>query len=230
MNLSTRSISILGAMGAAVLSLSACAPGGTASLGGPMPLTPTARYSLQAEPGLDRIALAVHEAGLSSNQQAALGELVNRFAREGAGQLVVEAPSGGDATAAALAWSIRTTLVASGVPQERIQVVSYLAPNPKAPVLAGFETMRAVVPQCGRAWGSLTRTGDNQPASNFGCAVTANLAAQTTQPRDLNGPRALSPAYAARRTVVFENYGAGTATSAAPEPLMSKAEVKQAVQ
>ena len=94
MILSTRSISIIGTMGAAVVGLSACAPGGTASLGLPMPLTPTARYSLQAEPGLDRIAIAVHEAGLSSNQQAALGELVNRFAREGAGQLVVEAPLG----------------------------------------------------------------------------------------------------------------------------------------
>ena len=52
--------------------------GGPASLGGEPPLTPTSRYSLQVEPGVDRIALAVHETGLSANQQAALSDLVAR--------------------------------------------------------------------------------------------------------------------------------------------------------
>ena len=44
------------------LSLGACV-GGPASLGGEPPLTPTSRYVLQVEPNLDRIALAVHDAG-----------------------------------------------------------------------------------------------------------------------------------------------------------------------
>lgn len=225
-----RQISIAMVCTGLVLGLAACAPGGPASLGGPAPLVPTARYSLQTEPGLDRIALAVHETGLSSNQQSALGQLVDRFAQWGASHLVVEAPSGGDQSAAAAAWSVRSQLMSSGIPEERIRVVSYQAPHPRAPVLAGFETVTAVVPQCGKAWGSLTRTGDNLSSSNFGCAITANLAAQVANPRDLDQPRALSPANPGRRAVVFESYVGGQVTSAQPEPRLSSASVKQAVE
>ena len=55
--------------------------GGCASVGSPdtQPLTPLSRYSLQVEPGMDRIALAVHEDGLSSNQQAALNDLFGKI-------------------------------------------------------------------------------------------------------------------------------------------------------
>ena len=63
----------------AAAGLSACATGtGDA---GPPPLNALSRYVLQVEPGVDRIALAVHENGLSGNQQAALGALAGRFAR-----------------------------------------------------------------------------------------------------------------------------------------------------
>ncbi|KAK0349318.1 hypothetical protein LTR94_033612, partial [Friedmanniomyces endolithicus] len=127
------------------LALSACV-GGPASLGGEPPLTPTSRFSLQVEPGLERIALAVHETGLSGNQRAALGDLVNRFAMEGAPVLVIEAPSGGDPVASEAAWGVKAALHQAGVPENRIKVAAYAAPDPRAPVLVGFETVRAVVP------------------------------------------------------------------------------------
>ena len=60
------------------LALGACV-GGPASLGGEPPLTPTSRYQLQVEPDLDRIALAVHDTGLSAAQNGALQELVRRY-------------------------------------------------------------------------------------------------------------------------------------------------------
>lgn len=230
MKLKSHALTVLGGVCALTLGLGACAPGGQASLNGPIPLTPTARYSLQAEPGLDRIALAVHETGLSSNQEGALRALVGRYVQTGEGDMVVEAPSGGDPAAAATAWAIRDNLIQAGVPAERIRVISYQAPNPRAPVLSGFEVLRAVVPQCGRAWGSLTRTGDNQPASNFGCAVTANLAASVARPADLNGPRPLSAASHARRAIVFDKYVAGTETSASGESRLSNTSVQSAVE
>lgn len=230
MKLKSHVLTVFGGVCALTLGLAACAPGGQASLNGPIPLTPTSRYSLQAEPGLDRIALAVHETGLSSNQQAALSALVGRYAQSGEGDIVIEAPSGGDPTAAAVAWSVRDNLISTGVPAERIRVVSYQAPNPKAPILSGFEVLRAVVPQCGRAWGSLTRTGDNQPASNFGCAVTANLAAQVARPADLNGPRPLSAASHARRAIIYDKYIAGTETSSAAESRLTSTSVQSAVE
>ena len=203
--------------------------GGPASLGGEAPLTPTSRYALQAEPGLDRIALAVHETGLSGNQQAALSDLVNRFAIEGAPTLVVEAPAGGDPVASQAAWNVKAGLMAAGAPDHMIRVVSYVGPDPRAPILVGFETLRAAVPQCGTRWGSLGRTGDNQSASNFGCAVNANLAAQIANPRDIVTPRAMTPADAQRRAVVFDNYAKGEQTAAEREELVSGLRTSSAV-
>lgn len=226
--LSSRSLPLIVLM-AGGLALSACV-GGPAGLGGEPPLTPTSRYSLQVEPGLERIALAVHETGVSVNQRAALGDLVNRFAMEGAPVLVIEAPSGGDPVAAEATWGVRAILQQAGVPENRIQVAAYVAPDPRAPVLVGFETVRAVVPQCGTQWGNLGRSGDNQSASNFGCAVNANLAAQIADPRDIVAPRGMTPSEAGRRAVVFDAYRKGAATSAAREPLLSQMRISQAIQ
>ncbi|KAK0351332.1 hypothetical protein LTR94_025362, partial [Friedmanniomyces endolithicus] len=161
--------------------------------------------------------------GLSANQRAALDALVGRFAMEGAPVLVIEAPAGGDPVAAQAAWNVKAAFEAAGVPGERIQLVGYAAPDPRAPVLVGFETVRAVVPQCGTQWGNLGRSGDNQSASNFGCAVTANLAAQIADPRDIVAPRGMTPSEAGRRSVVFDAYRKGSATSATREPLLNLA-------
>lgn len=213
---------------AAATVLGACM-GAPADGGGVQPLLPTSRYTLQVEPGVDRIALAVHETGVSANQEAALAQLVSRFTVEGAPGLVIEAPAGGDPVSSEMAWKIRSALVAAGAPEGRIQVVSYPAPDPRAPVLAGFETIRAVVPQCGTHWGNLTRTANNAQSINFGCAVNANLAAQIENPRDIVQPRDMTPASAGRRSVVFDNYRNGRATASAQEELLTNRRVSRAV-
>lgn len=210
----------------AAAALSACAGGaGTTT---PVPLTPTSRWALQVEEGQDRIALAVHQTGLSSNQRAALSALAGRFAHAGGDIIVVQAPAGADPVASEAAWNARAALQESGVPADRIRVESYHAPDPRAPIVAGFTTIQARVPQCGTAWESLSRTGSNRSQSNFGCAVNANLAAQIADPRDIAAPRAMTPGDAGRRTVVFENYRAGEPTSAPQEELV-RSRVSQAV-
>ncbi len=203
--------------------------GGPAEGIGPTPLTPTSRYALQVEPGLDRIALAVHEDGLSPNQMQALRDMVNRFAAEGAPVLTVEAPSGEDRVSADIAWRVKGALEAQGVPTYQVRIVSYAAPNPRAPVLVGFDTVRAVVPQCGREWTNLTRTGNNAGSANFGCAVNANLAAQIANPRDIQTPRPMTGADGGRRTVVIDHYRAGEQTAAARELLVDRSRVSNAV-
>lgn len=197
---------------------------------GPEPILPTARYSLQVEPGLDRIALAVHADGLSANQHSHLRGLVERFAASGAPALVIEAPAGADTTASQMAWSTRSALEGLGVPGSMIRVVGYAGPDARSPVLVGFETVRAVVPQCGVEWGNLSRNLDNRSTANFGCAVNANLAAQIANPRDIVEPRGMTSAEAGRRSVVFDNYRQGRATSAPQEQLLSSSGVAQAVQ
>lgn len=222
----TRSLAAL-LISVSALGLSACfgAPAGGL---GPEPLTPASRFTLQVEPGVDRIALSVHEQGLSAAQQRALYDITGRFSREGAPALTVEAPAGGDPVANAFAFRVKEQLERIAG-QGRVQIVSYPAPDPQAPVLVGFESLRAVVEQCGTYWTSLTRTRDNESSVNFGCAVTANLAAQIENPRDIITPRAMTPANAGRRAVVFDHYRKGEATAAPQEELVANHRVSQAV-
>ncbi len=196
---------------------------------GPIPLTPTSRFALQVEPGLDRVAFAVHETGLSENQTLALGDMVNRFASEGAPMLTVEAPSGDDPVSSDIAWRIKGALEAQGVPPYQVRLVTYIAPDPRAPVLVGFDTVRAAVPTCGTSWTNLGRTGANAGYANFGCAVNANLAAQIADPRDIVSPRAMTPGSAARRAVVFDKYRLGEPTAATREPMIENERVSNAV-
>ncbi len=210
------------------LTLSACM-GGPAGGTGPTPLNPTSRFTLQVEPDVDRIALSVHEDGLSANQQNALAAVSNRFGIAGATVLRIEAPSGGDPVSADFAWRVKAELEARGAPVGAIQVVGYQAPDPRAPVLVGFETVRAAVPQCGTYWGNLSRTNGNNGSANFGCAVTANLAAQIADPRDIVAPRGMTPSDSGRRSVVFDNYRKGEATAAPQEELVANRRVSQAV-
>lgn len=197
--------------------LSACVTGSEAGL---PPITPTSRYQLQVEPGLDRIALAVHDQGVSPNQDAALRGLVDRFAYARAEAIVVEAPANADPAAAAMAWRIRSTLEGLGVPADRIFVASYAGPDPRAPVLAGFQTARVVVPDCSQTQGDARANFANRSNTSFGCAITANMAVQIDNPRDIVQPRGMTAPDSGRAAVVFDNYRKGEATSTPQEELV----------
>lgn len=201
---------------------SAAVLGACASTGAPeaRPLTPLSRYSLRVEPGLDRIALAVHEDGLSANQQAALADLAGRYRAAGIGTVRVEAPSGDDPAAARQTWAVRSALEAAGLPAERIVVAAYAAPDPRAPVLAGFETVRAVIPNCAAEPRAMENRFSNEASMGLGCAINANLAAQIADPRDIVGQRPVSPADSGRAAIVFDNYRKGEPTSAPQETLV----------
>ncbi|HWQ87234.1 CpaD family pilus assembly protein [Brevundimonas sp.] len=209
------------------LAVSGCAMGGAGD--GSAPLTPLSRYSLQVEPGVDRIALAVHDSGLSANQRAALAELAGRYSTSGSGAIRVEAPAGDDPVSSSQAYAVRAALQAAGVPAERIQVAAYSAPDPRAPVLAGFETVRARIPNCALEPRDLGRRFSNQSSTGFGCAVTANMAAQIADPRDILGARAMTPADSGRAAVVFDRYRRGQASSTPQEELV-QGQVSSAVE
>lgn len=219
---------VLAACAAVALSQAGCM-GAPAEGLGPTPLTPTSRFALAVEPGVDRVALAVHETGLSANQAQALRDMVNRFAMEGAPMLTVEAPSGQDPVASEAAWRIKGALEGEGVPSHRVRVVTYPAPDPRAPILVGFDTVRAVVPECGREWTNLARTANNAGSANFGCAINANLAAQIANPRDIVAPRPMTAPDAGRRSVVIDLYRAGQQTAAEREALVDRGRVSSAV-
>lgn len=206
-----------------LLSLSALALlAGCASTGAgeTTPITPLSRYSMRVEPGLDRIALAVHDDGLSANQVSAVRALADRYARSGTGVVRVQGPSGDDPVAARQTWAVREALQAAGVPGERIQIAGYDAPDPRAPVLAGFETLRASIPNCANEPRSMEGRFSNTSSLGLGCAITANMAAQIADPRDILGARAMTPADPGRAAIVFDNYRKGQVSSAPQEPLV----------
>lgn len=204
---------------AAGLAVSGCASVSAGAVDAPM--TPLSRYSLQVEPGLDRIALAVHDQGLSSNQHAALRGLAARYGASGAGHVRIESPAGDDPVAVQQAWAVRTVLQAAGIPEDRIQMAAYAAPDPRAPVLAGFETIRASIPDCAAEARNMGTRLSNQSSGGFGCAITANMAAQIADPRDILGARPMTPADSGRAAVVFDNYRRGQVSSTPQEPLVN---------
>lgn len=199
------------------LAVTGCASMGDISA----PVTPLSRYSLQVEPGLDRIALAVHDQGLSSNQKSALRELAARYAASDSGQVRIESPAGDDPVAVEQAHAIRAYLQSSGVPGERIQMAAYAAPDPRAPVLAGFESIRASIPNCSAEVRDMGTRVSNQSSGGFGCAINANMAAQIANPRDILGARPMTPADSGRAAVVFNNYRRGQVSSTPQEILVN---------
>lgn len=197
--------------------LAACASAGA---DGGLPETPLSRYALQVEPGLDRIALAVRADGLSAAQEAALRDIAGRWRAGGVGPLIIQAPGGDDVDALATAWRVQAALVAFGAPEEAIRMVGYAAPDARAPVLVGFETVQARIPDCAAEQGPREGRFSNQSSRGLGCAVNANMAAQIANPRDILQPRDMPPAETGRAATVFANYRLGARTSAAQEELV----------
>lgn len=216
--------SLLLSLSAAAL-LAGCATTGASE---PPPMNPLSRYSLRVEPGLDRIALAVHEGGLSSTQISALHDLAGRYAGSGMGRIQIQGPSGDDPVASRQTWAVRSALEAAGIPGQNIEVIGYDAPNPRAPVLAGFETVRAAIPNCAAERRDMGGRYSNQSSLGLGCAINANIAAQIADPRDIIGARAMTPSDPGRAAIVFDNYRKGVLTAAPQETLVEGA-IAQAV-
>ena len=101
-----------------------------------------------------------------------------------------------------------------GVPASAIRLLGYDAKGDAgAPLVVGFLRYALTIPDCGRTWTNISHSMANQVQPNFGCAVTANMAAQVANPADWARPRPIDPADAQRRAVVLEKYRKGELTS-----------------
>ena len=99
-----------------------------------------------------------------------------------------------------------------------IRIVGYDAGgDPRAPVRVGYIRYEAQGPQCGQSWENLADVRQNREYDEFGCAVTANVAAELASPEDLLHPRAMTPPDAARRETVITKYRQGDTTSTAKD-------------
>jgi pilus assembly protein CpaD len=184
---------------------------------GPPPslaLTATEQFPIKVTPHQDQILLAAHAGGLSPAQSAALSDMVDRWHDQGEAVIHIQSPKHGGEEAYRSVAAVQDALYALGVTPDKVDVVDYdPGARPNAPIIVGFLRYEAKGPDCGREWTSFGRSMDNQPNGNFGCAVTANVAAQVDNAGDFLAPRQSTPGDAARRTTVLGKYRAGEVTS-----------------
>jgi pilus assembly protein CpaD len=203
------------------LALTACATTDTdIASTGPQSLTPTERYAIEVRQQPQELKLAPHAQGVSPNQADALTDFVSRWSTADGGPVTLHSPSnGGDPQAAyRTTEDARAILVEKGVDPSRIRVVSYDAGgDAQAPIVIGYQAYVARGPECGAEWENLTATRNNAAYANFGCAITANMAAQIGNPGDILTPRALDTTDASRRQNVLDHYRKGEATSSAKD-------------
>ena len=201
----------------AALSLGACATDKVAADAGlPPPVTPTERFAIEVREHPEELRLAPHAQGLSPNQTSALNAFLDHWNSVQGGDFVLRSPAHGGDPQAAYRTTVdaRDYLLAHGVSPAQVRIVDYdAAQDHKAPVVIGYAAYVAKGPQCGQNWENLTATKDNREYNNFGCAMTANLAAEIANPSDLRSPRAMDPTDAARRQTVLDHYRKGESTS-----------------
>jgi len=198
---------------AAAAALSACA---TDAKVASLSKLPTGQYPLTTTTQTTGIQLTPHKKGLSATQIEALRGLVADWRAAGDGMIVVEVPACACDDAAEVGYDTRDALKSLGVPESAIRMLGYDA-APDGPIRVSYQKIAAKTYDCSASWDDLTKTGDNRPYKNFGCATASNLAAMVDRPADLNGPRQADPANGAARQVTIERYrtGSDSASSAA---------------
>jgi pilus assembly protein CpaD len=209
--------------GLGLLALGACAtdPGhDKKAAADPPPITPSERYRIQVDPSPLELKLGVHDAGISPTQADALRDFAGRWMQTDRAPITIKAPEHGPAQAAVFrtASAARDFLIGQGVDPANVRIVGYEAGDDRAaPVVVGYVRYEARGPQCGRSWSNLAMDFTNQGYAEFGCSVTANIAAQMAEPADLLHPRAIDPPDAQRRQNVVDKYRQGTTTSTAKD-------------
>lgn len=178
--------------------------------------TPTELWKADVTTQPEEIRLAVRAQGLSPNQASALTNFADTWRGADGGEIIVQAPVGGPDPGAVSrsGENARSMLIEQGVPASAIRLIGYDAKgDAAAPMVVGFLRYAVNVPACGRSWTNIAHSMTNEVQPNFGCAVSANMAAQVANPADLATPRTLDPADAQRRAVVLDKYRKGELTS-----------------
>jgi pilus assembly protein CpaD len=161
--------------------------------------------------------------GLSAEQRADVMNLAQTWMKEGTGGISADIPvDTPNARAAADSFrEIQAMLSAAGVPPRGLVVRKYHPQDPQqlAAIRLSYPRLHATAGPCG-LWpedlGPSVKNKsyyENKDYYNFGCSYQRNMAAMVETPSDLVQPRPETPVYTARRSVAFQKYRKGEATT-----------------
>ena len=161
--------------------------------------------------------------GLSAEQRADVMALAQTWRHEATGPITADVPvDTSNAPAAADAFrEIQSLLTAGGVPPRGLVVRKYHPQDPQqlAAIRLSYPRLHATAGPCG-LWpedlGPSVKNKsyyENKDYYNFGCSYQRNMAAMVETPSDLVQPRPETPVYTARRSVAFQKYRKGEATT-----------------
>lgn len=156
--------------------------------------------------------------GLDAPSISRLKEFARTYRDLGRGPIAIQLPHGSpaDSYAAASLDQIRRALAAGGA-TGHVSVSNYPVadPNLAAPVRLSYVGLKAkVATRCGE-WptdlgsASSVQGWNNRPYWNYGCSTQNYIAAQVSDPRDLAGPRAETPADTEMRSRAITNVRKG---------------------
>lgn len=153
--------------------------------------------------------------GLTAEQADNVRGFLSRYRQEGAGKLVVSAPSGSPNEVAAFKAlkSVRHIIKSNGIAYGAVEMTPYYQEDdPEPPLKLSYVHYVAEGPECGDWSEDITASDRNGHYRNFGCAQQRNLAAMVANPRDLIEPRGMTHRSADRRDNAFRKYIAGEST------------------
>ena len=171
---------------------------------------PAKRHPIGYTPHTEALLVEVPPSGgLSANQQADVVRFLDRYKKEGTGQLQLSAPRGAGAHLASTrsVKQVQGLLDEAGVDPDAIQLSRHGADGRTGPaVKLAYEKPVAVPPQC-RDWA--TDLGENRerlPYNNFGCASQRNFALTVANARDIQVPQPETPRSSEKRSTGWGEY------------------------
>lgn len=195
------------------LALVACQSDRTVT--GSIPLTAEERFPHYVAPEQVVLDLPTHPGGMTAAERRAVHDFVAAYRHEAKGAFEVVAPSGSrnERESQMVIGEVRKIARDGGVPPTALSYSTYRSKHDAPPVMLRYTRYLASV-DCGEWPKDLGGNWRNENYASFGCATQRNLAAMVEDPRDLQGPRRITPRDAERRDVVFDNYRQGRVTGA----------------
>ncbi len=207
--------------------LGACAsmPGRQAAA--PAPVLPTEQYALQTQSTTKSISLRINPNGLSDNQRRALDQVAEHASWTSGEPADVAVITNGTPAAIVAGRNIGAYLIGHDVPAENVSQTS-AQEQPADIVTVSLTYYTAKTYDCNRNWENLAATGSNAAYTNYGCALTSNLAAQIADPRDVDRAARATPSDPQRKSAILDKYRQGQVTSA-EEDTQAKGTISDAI-